>query len=237
MDNLTKASFLLFSKTHSFVRRVKETNILINSFLKECDNPCVSISFGKDSLCMIHLFGNNVEYIHSDRGEGGDTQEIKELKEELSKKYTIHTTHTDVSALYAYKNKLDIGKYLIKSLEEKQMELGVNGSAIGITRDESKVRRIIGGKYGQLFKMKNGIIRCYPIWKWTAKDVWAYIVSRDIKYPLIYDRMAAEGIPYTSPSSRTSNIVGFSSEGMGRFQFTAMFDNESMRFYMENDIL
>jgi phosphoadenosine phosphosulfate reductase len=235
---INKLAFLSHSKSNAYRKKLSKSKEVISKFLNVCENPCVSVSFGKDSQCMMHMIGNmkpDIKFIHCDRGEGGSTKEVIGICHDMAKIYNVVIVKTEVSNIYAYKNGIEIKKHLIKELEKAQA--GHDGSAIGITRDESKIRNFVGLVNGQLFKMKSGIYRCYPIWNFSAIDVWAYIVSNDVPYPGVYDRLNDNGIKYASNASRTSDMIGENRLAQGRIHDTAYSDEETLQFYLKHGFL
>jgi len=59
---------------------------------------------------------------------------------------------------------------------------------LGVRRGESGAReRKVDGLYGESL----GQAAAYPIRDWSARDVWAFLVDRDVPYPDHYDRVAA----------------------------------------------
>lgn len=175
---------------------------------------------------------------HCDRGEGGDIQEIKDVKAALVQRWgmELHTIQTEYSALHCYKNDMPIRKYLIEACDAFLCDIGAGGSAIGITKDESTPRRKAIQKNGLLFQMVSCMWRCYPIGYWTARDIWAYIVSNDLPYPPIYDALEQSGVAYESPFSRTSNIIGGTAAHFGRYQRSAAASQEMRDFYRANEV-
>jgi 3'-phosphoadenosine 5'-phosphosulfate sulfotransferase (PAPS reductase)/FAD synthetase len=64
----------------------------------------------------------------------------------------------------------------------------VTRQLVGLRAGESGTReRKLSGLYGESL----GQPAAFPIREWSARDVWAYIVDRDLPYPDHYDRIAA----------------------------------------------
>lgn len=72
---------------------------------------------------------------------------------------------------------------------KRTIEDGLLGRQIlGVRRGESGAReRKVDGLYGESL----GHPAAYPIRDWSARDVWAFLVDRDVPYPDHYDRVAA----------------------------------------------
>src|SRR5690606_35979235 len=66
-------------------------------------------------------------------------------------------------------------------------ENGITGQFLGLRKEESNGRRISLLKRSPIYQMQDGMWKCCPLADWTAKDVWAYIVTRNLPYPKFYD--------------------------------------------------
>jgi 3'-phosphoadenosine 5'-phosphosulfate sulfotransferase (PAPS reductase)/FAD synthetase len=67
-------------------------------------------------------------------------------------------------------------------------EHGIANMFLGLCKDESRARRIHLSMRGQIYKTKlTDGWTCCPLANWTADDIWAYIVSRDLPYLAVYD--------------------------------------------------
>lgn len=65
---------------------------------------------------------------------------------------------------------------------------GIGVQLLGLRRGESGKRdRKITGLYGSSLSQP----AAFPLRNWTARDIWSYIVARDVPYPGYYDRVAA----------------------------------------------
>lgn len=75
------------------------------------------------------------------------------------------------------------------------LELGYQGVFLGLRQEESVARRLRLRQAGPLaFVRGEGLWHCAPLGRWTWRDVWAYIHSRELPYNPIYDRLAALGV-------------------------------------------
>jgi len=64
----------------------------------------------------------------------------------------------------------------------------VGTQIVGVRRGESgKRERKLDGLYGESL----GLRAAFPLRDWSARDIWAYLVDRDVPYPDHYDRLAA----------------------------------------------
>ena len=64
-------------------------------------------------------------------------------------------------------------------------DAGYDGFFYGLRAEESAARRKLIGKI--YYQKKNGVWVCQPLIRWRYEDIWAYIVSEDVKYNALYD--------------------------------------------------
>lgn len=66
-------------------------------------------------------------------------------------------------------------------LHEKQQELDCSVVFLGLRSQESRSRYLNLAKRGELYQLKNGEWRCCPLGRWTAEDVFAYLIEHEIE--------------------------------------------------------
>lgn len=77
---------------------------------------------------------------------------------------------------------------LISRLRTSRDRGEIGRQILGLRAGESGSRaRKLNGLYGESL----GFPAAFPIRSWSARDVWAYLVDRNISYPPYYDRVAA----------------------------------------------
>jgi 3'-phosphoadenosine 5'-phosphosulfate sulfotransferase (PAPS reductase)/FAD synthetase len=90
------------------------------------------------------------------------------------------------------------------SLTRDARQAGYDGVFLGLLgtarRDggESWTRwQVLHGGKRPLYQVQEegGIWHCCPLAAWSKRDVWAYIVSRQLPYNRVYDRLTQMGIP------------------------------------------
>ena len=66
---------------------------------------------------------------------------------------------------------------------------------LGLREEESSARRVHLRTLGALFfAQSDNFWHCNPIWDWTWRDVWAYIISNGLDYNRAYDRLEEIGV-------------------------------------------
>jgi phosphoadenosine phosphosulfate reductase len=184
MDARERDVFLAWSTLPKFKRKVERSLEVIREALA-IGPAYVSVSWGKDSVVMLHL----CQQIQSDI-------------------LAVHIGHKDQELIDNYADVID--RYCAKwqtnhcwikgdqkNAKEGIEHLGIASSypvaLIGMRTEESSIRRKTIGKNGLIYQYTNGKLansyRCTPIAYWDWKDVWAYIVSRSLPYLASYDHM------------------------------------------------
>lgn len=77
---------------------------------------------------------------------------------------------------------------------------GYDAQILGMRADESKARRTCFRVRGLTYPA-HGMVMCNPLGWWSARDVWAYLVSRGIPWHPLYD---AETHGYTRETQRNA---------------------------------
>lgn len=68
-------------------------------------------------------------------------------------------------------------------------DLGCDGVFLGLRAEESVGRTANVKRRGMIYRsIETGMLHCIPLAYWSARDVWAYIVSRDLPYNAVYDK-------------------------------------------------
>lgn len=221
MRDIDRKTFLLHARMPGYQQQVARSLKILREFFAKTDSPHIAVSWGKDSLVCLHLalkINSNVKGIWFDRGKGGDLPEIYELAERLKNQWrlNLHQVPTLRSVWEIYEQDgaeaIAAGDALRKNMWASSADYFAkhpcDGEIMGLRAQEAKGRRANLAGRGLLFKKKSGIWSCNPIGYWSGNDVWAYLISNDIPYPPIYDDLAAIGIGYNHPNSRTANWAG-----------------------------
>ena len=191
MNERWRETFLTFSKLEEHRKRVETAKAIIQKALQVCKKPYVAFSGGKDSLCVLHLVSSiqkDVFVVHWDYGRYFIPRDLHEEILEIARSFSSNVM-VFTSDRYE-KEKRDAyniwGKEFFEKVVPKLTEEGFDCVFLGLRKEESSSRRI---------RIKNNIYltpmkEFYPIAHWTWLDVWAYIVSNNIRYLSIYDRYA-----------------------------------------------
>ena len=183
--------------------------------LKANNNPSVSLSWGKDSVVMLHLvrkFCENTTVMYANTlCEYPETYKYRDmmLKTEFKDCNYIETrpikTFWECVEQYGYPEIRSNAKgkrrqpmccqYLKeKPLMKKQKELGIDCVFIGLQATESMNRRLLFLRMGEYYWNKTEKRnKCMPLSIWTNKDIWEYSKINNLKQCTIYDKMVRNG--------------------------------------------
>jgi 3'-phosphoadenosine 5'-phosphosulfate sulfotransferase (PAPS reductase)/FAD synthetase len=216
MNERWRETFLTFSKLEEHRKRVETAKAIIQKALRVCKKPYVAFSGGKDSLCVLHLVSSmqkDVFVVHWDYGRyfipRDLHEEILEIAKQFSSKVMVFTSDRYEKEKRKAYNVL--GEEFFEKIVPKLMEEGFDCVLLGLRKEESSSRRV---------RIKNQLYltpirEFYPIANWTWLDVWAYIVSNNIKYLSIYDKYG--------------EVLGYD-----RARFTTLFDRQFDKYGTEN---
>lgn len=187
-----KRYFLEWAKTEEFKRKVQNALNVIRKAITIADKPYVAVSGGKDSLTVLHLvlqIKPDVEVWHWDHGPYLMPRDIeKEIVKTIfsmcnPKQVVLESSPrlAEEAARWDYKRWY---RAFYGTLNRVAKERGWDLAFLGIRAEESYRRKV---KYD--FFVSGETTICCPIFDWSWRDVWAYVISSGIKYPKVYDRL------------------------------------------------
>jgi len=205
MEESEREKYRLHAKLPVFKRRIEKTQQIIERAMAMIKNPYTAISFGKDSMVLMHLLiqhNPNMPMVWSDRGAEAELPATYPFIERVRDRYNLNLRiiKPEMSMFEIYRQyglpEIDEGitKAIVKEINLVRtfaryvQENGVDGYFQGLRADESRGRLMFAKNYGVMFKRsKDNLVVCNPLLWWTARDIWAYIVINDIPYHPEYD--------------------------------------------------
>lgn len=192
MDLMWKKYFLAWAKTEEFRKKVRVAEEIIKQALEEFNKPYVAFSGGKDSTVLLHLvmqYDKSITVIHWDYGKYFIPRSIHREILEIAKSCGAENVVVLTSKLY---DKLGenargvLGRCFIGVEIPKLIKQGYDCCFLALRSEESIKRRERTKNYREFDS--RGIWNIFPIRDWTWRDVWAYIVSNNVKYLSLYDK-------------------------------------------------
>jgi 3'-phosphoadenosine 5'-phosphosulfate sulfotransferase (PAPS reductase)/FAD synthetase len=196
--------FELWAATDDYEKRIKEAENNIKQILMT-EKPTVLYSGGKDSLVllrMVMLQNDNVPVYYSDSGYDYDSKQIK-MPKSMTDEIVEIGKEAGAKILYSCGHKNPNSKRFFGNLFRVMKKHNCDLELLGIRGGEStrRTRRVQGP-----LVQKDGTRRVsFPIRDLDWRDVWAYLITNNIRYLSYYDKYAAvEGYDNVRLTSRFS---------------------------------
>jgi 3'-phosphoadenosine 5'-phosphosulfate sulfotransferase (PAPS reductase)/FAD synthetase len=216
MLEIEKLQHIYHAKLQHFQRKVEKSRAIIDEAISKIDHPYLAFSGGIDSYVLLDLLysaGNRVFVVFGD--DGYDYPESLQFLSDTEERYNFHLHRVrcmqpwrdwckemmrpdlcdDPEALAAWGNP-PVWDETQDSL--KDLSGGYDGTFLGLLASESRSRTYaLKGGTKPLYQVKSEGDRwhCSPLAHWSKRDVWGYIVSRELPYNPVYDKLAELGIP------------------------------------------
>ncbi len=193
-----------------------------NIMLNNTDKTYVSISFGKQSLCVAHMMFQlkpDIPMFFLASDETWEMYDYKKVIDDFTKKYPINLSIVQTNRFYnsfTWKQSRDSGD---KDLQQMCNRDEWDGWFWGLAKDESKIRNKTcsennSGLHETIFKYSDGKLRCTPIQDWNINDLAAYIYEYDIPLLNVYKKM---GLTMRTTARITKKARDFGSHEVFRF--------------------
>jgi len=177
MERIEREAFLSHAKLPIFKRKVDRAKEIIREALAIAP-AYVAVSWGKDSVVMLHLVQSicpdilAISFGHPER--------------------EMISNYTETESLYKERFGLNINTILIdgdhvpNKVKSQKLWLQYPVAFVGLRIEESARRKATLLKNGAIYQYKKGDYRACPVFNWTSQDVWAYIVANDLPYLKAY---------------------------------------------------
>ena len=187
-----REALIAWAHSEEFQTKLEEAKREIRTALAQAKKPYVAFSGGKDSTCVLHLVLQetpDVMVFHWDYGRYFFPRWLEAEVIENAKKIGAKVLRVESSPIYEIKKRevLNVwGRIFLGKVAPQLKGEGFDLVFVGLRAEESgrRKRRI------HARRSLTAIPECYPIASWSWRDVWAYIWSRNLPYPSIYDLYA-----------------------------------------------
>jgi 3'-phosphoadenosine 5'-phosphosulfate sulfotransferase (PAPS reductase)/FAD synthetase len=189
--------FTLWARTRQHQWRVQQAAQRVTAWLTHVQRPYVAFSGGKDSQCCLHLV----------RAQAPDTPavyldaqcafpEVTALIEATPHCLAFPADEPFLTTLARYGlhddrlERATMQTTVYGPVQRLLAQEGFDGVCYGLRAEESPQRQRHAQARGAVFQYRrDGVWACQPLWDWRYNDVWAYILTHDLPYCGVYDRL------------------------------------------------
>ena len=229
MDSLKQRELNLHSETSAYQKRINKAKEHVRKTFDRFEEPYVSFSGGKDStvlLCLIDSLGYEPDVFHFDWG-ARDIPGVEEHTREMCSKYCgelLYRSSERVGEEYVARDEHHGMAGIMGWVSTLGEERGWDAAMLGIRAEESNDRRDqYDGVPPTSVDSDTPQTRVAPIHHLRTEDVWAYIVSNEIEYHEIYDKMSERlGRPIDHDENRLVTLYDTEFEHLGSLEVSQM---------------
>lgn len=227
MKAIERRKFQRRADRDEFQRRVDRAAKWVRKASDRFDRPCIHLSGGKDSLVLLHLVTQRCGYddapvYHFDNGVlavPGSTSFVQARVDELGGRLFERSSEAANDERMVLEEGHGYAGYwgCYKNLVE---ERGWDCRLLGIRAAESPQRRDRYGTEGFPVDGSGIFTSVAPIHRFSTRDVWAYIVDRDLEYHELYDEQGAlfDGIDH--PRNRLVTLYDREFDSLGSLELS-----------------
>ena len=153
----------------------------------------VGVSGGKDSVAMLHLVLAHCRSPHVIFNDSGlETPEARPLVEGLCASFGLQMHVAEGNAIELAERGEDTNRAIFEPVIRALEEIGAALEFVGLRSCESKARRMTIARHGPIHQSKRfGRLIAWPMRRWTAPDVFAYLDEHKLPLHPAYLRASA----------------------------------------------
>lgn len=197
MRDIEHRGYLAHSKTITFHRHVDFALREVEKASRS-GNAIVSTSWGKDSVALCHLaLGLPMVHLQSPYELPGGEHVVQWFIDNGAEIHTVRTRKSlqeyidwlrEFGLGYERESHAKVGRTRKASeVTVWATEHGYDVNLLGMRAEESAIRRRLFRKRGATYQRVDERWISNPLAWWSVRDVWAYLVSRDLPWHRLYD--------------------------------------------------
>lgn len=233
MTDIEREGLLAHSRLPVIQRRISQSLELIKEWRVRCTKPYLAWSTGKDSTLSLWLalqVDPGIEVVYFDAESSlPETQEmLNTLPSSWGFKLRVVKTRPLIDVLVEH-GLLNAGveratmQATVYEPIKRLRHDGYDGVIVGVRADESCGRKMAVSQRGPLFNSKaSGMLTCWPLARWSARDVWAVTLANNIPYNKAYDKR----LDLPLEERRVSYWAGETQRAFGRYTWLKRYHPE-----------
>ena len=166
---------------------------------------CVSVSWGKDSVVMLHLAAMTNVHINAVHGRyRTECEQFEDMDSVRDRALSMldNVTYSEVVVTGNWEMYERAGAFFTEPSNQAEKEAHAwyrkqwanemhsmtgNKVMIGMRPDESRIRRMLVARFGESYVTKAGRSTALPLVGWSGKDIWTYLIAHNLPWLRIYD--------------------------------------------------
>jgi len=213
---------LLYARLPEHKHRVQAASLRVHDLLERSHSPYIGFSTGKDSICVSELvceqhpqtplvyFDADCAFPESSECLNRYAKHRKVIQWKCEPFFT--TLHRMGGPTNPRCEAETMRSTVYRPVAELLKQYQFDGVFLGLRRQESAARSRLGALY---YRKRDRIWNCNPIIDWRDRDVWAFIATRNLDYPAVYDRLRELCVP--EHELRLSYWAGETYQAFGRW--------------------
>lgn len=205
MTPMQIAGYLAHAQSAGYKRRVESAMELIGRH----PDYAVSCSWGKDSLCVLHMAiqaHGRATALHARYSENEELPDMPDVRQRFLDRFP-QVDYREVSVWGDWEIYQQAGRFflepetpqerqiladwhaqLVTRMDDAMLSAGAAGKILGLAAHESRGRAMNVRRRGQHYQTQaEALPKLLPIAHWQPADVWAYMLAHDLPRLRIYD--------------------------------------------------
>lgn len=187
-DDFTRSGFESWSSTSQFRRLLGSTQTEVRQLFEKHSRVNIAVSGGKDSLVMLHLalaLKSDCFVWHWDYGIYMPAEIEAEVVVILRQHFHLIEPQLMIDRRMSRNPESKAGyRAFFKAVSDHLARNAVTLNLIGLRAEESCARK---RRCASATEQQGHVLNYFPLRAWRWRDIWAYLISRQIPYPKAYD--------------------------------------------------